>query len=198
MRRLSVSLVVGEWSIFFLGFGVSCSYSPHYTPCSLHACAHVLFAKTGSESRRHPDFDASIVNVGSIAGEKPLSSVTPYSIAKVLICFAFYPPPLPFSFFLSFFLSNVLFVIMWLVFIPADSPLVLPGTTCQISLSSPLLCLWSAPKAGLMHLTKCNALEFAPFRIRVNCINPATILTNWHRAAGLSEEKVNMAWHGMA
>ena len=45
-------------------------------------------------------------------------------------------------------------------------------------------------KGALEHLTRLNCLEFAPFGIRVNCIAPATVITNWHKASGLSDKQV--------
>jgi NAD(P)-dependent dehydrogenase (short-subunit alcohol dehydrogenase family) len=42
-------------------------------------------------------------------------------------------------------------------------------------------------KAGLEMLTKCSALELAPFGIRVNAVSPATIDTNLYRYTGMSE-----------
>jgi len=48
---------------------------------------------------------------------------------------------------------------------------------------------YSVAKAGLDHLTRLQSLEFAPFGIRVNCIAPATVITNWHQASGLTAEE---------
>lgn len=48
---------------------------------------------------------------------------------------------------------------------------------------------YSVAKAGLDHLTRLHSLEFAPFGIRVNCIAPATVITNWHKASGLTDEE---------
>lgn len=39
------------------------------------------------------------------------------------------------------------------------------------------------------HMTKLNSLEFAPFGIRVNCIAPATVITNWHKNSGLTDKE---------
>ena len=44
-------------------------------------------------------------------------------------------------------------------------------------------------KAAVDQLTRCTALELAPFGIRVNAINPGVVLTNLHKASGMSEEK---------
>ena len=46
---------------------------------------------------------------------------------------------------------------------------------------------YSAAKAGVEMLTKTMAMELAP-TIRVMCISPATIETNFHQAAGMSPE----------
>jgi len=44
-------------------------------------------------------------------------------------------------------------------------------------------------KAAVDQLTRCTALELAPFGIRVNAINPGVVLTNLHKASGMSGEK---------
>mmetsp|Transcript_48615 Transcript_48615/g.114797 ORF Transcript_48615/g.114797 Transcript_48615/m.114797 type:complete len:139 (+) Transcript_48615:85-501(+) len=49
---------------------------------------------------------------------------------------------------------------------------------------------YSMSKAGLEALTKCAALELAPRGIRVNAIHPATVATNIHKRAGMSEAAV--------
>ena len=46
---------------------------------------------------------------------------------------------------------------------------------------------YSAAKAGVEMLTKTMALELAP-TVRVMCISPATIETNFHESAGMSPE----------
>lgn len=43
-------------------------------------------------------------------------------------------------------------------------------------------------KAALDQFTRCLALELAPKNVRVNAINPAVIVTNFQREAGLSEK----------
>jgi len=53
---------------------------------------------------------------------------------------------------------------------------------------NPTLTSYSVAKAGLTHLTRIQAVEFAPSRVRINCINPATVKTQFHRAAGFSEK----------
>ena len=47
---------------------------------------------------------------------------------------------------------------------------------------------YSASKAAVEMITQSAALELAPKGIRVLCISPATIETNFHRAAGMSAE----------
>lgn len=62
-------------------------------------------------------------------------------------------------------------------------------------------------KAGVAHLTRLQvrdwvrfqfakiirlvsqAMEFAPHKVRVNCIQPATVITSWHEKAGMGKEK---------
>ena len=44
-------------------------------------------------------------------------------------------------------------------------------------------------KAALDHLTRCSALELAPFGVRVNAVNPGVVVTNLHRAGGMTEEQ---------
>ncbi len=47
---------------------------------------------------------------------------------------------------------------------------------------------YSASKAAVEMITQSAALELAPKGIRVLCISPATIETNFHQAAGMSAE----------
>jgi short-subunit dehydrogenase len=47
---------------------------------------------------------------------------------------------------------------------------------------------YSASKAAVEMLTKSLALELAPKKIRVLCVSPATIETNFHTSAGMSKE----------
>ncbi len=42
-------------------------------------------------------------------------------------------------------------------------------------------------KAAMDHLTRCAALEMAPFGVRVNCVNPGVTVTNLHRRGGMDE-----------
>ena len=44
-------------------------------------------------------------------------------------------------------------------------------------------------KAAVDHLTRCSALELAPFGVRVNAVNPGVVITNLHRASGMNEEQ---------
>lgn len=50
------------------------------------------------------------------------------------------------------------------------------------------LTAYCVSKAALDHLTRCAALEWAPYGIRVNGVNPGVIKTNLHRVGGLDEE----------
>ena len=43
-------------------------------------------------------------------------------------------------------------------------------------------------KAALDHLTRCTALELAPYGIRVNAVNPGVVKTNLHKAGGMKKE----------
>jgi NAD(P)-dependent dehydrogenase (short-subunit alcohol dehydrogenase family) len=47
---------------------------------------------------------------------------------------------------------------------------------------------YSIAKAGVEMMTKTLALELAPKKIRVLCIAPATIQTNFHTGAGMSQD----------
>jgi NAD(P)-dependent dehydrogenase (short-subunit alcohol dehydrogenase family) len=42
-------------------------------------------------------------------------------------------------------------------------------------------------KAGMDHLTRCAALEMAPFGVRVNAVNPGVTVTNLHRRGGMND-----------
>lgn len=55
--------------------------------------------------------------------------------------------------------------------------------------SFPNLLNYSMSKAALDQFTKCTALELADDHVRVNAVNPGTIVTNIHRRAGYSEEQ---------
>lgn len=44
-------------------------------------------------------------------------------------------------------------------------------------------------KAGVDMLTQVAALELAPHKVRVNAINPGVVVTNLHRATGMSEDR---------
>ncbi len=48
--------------------------------------------------------------------------------------------------------------------------------------------LYSASKGALISYAKCLALELAPRKIRVNCISPAMVWTNFVKIDGLDEE----------
>jgi NAD(P)-dependent dehydrogenase (short-subunit alcohol dehydrogenase family) len=46
---------------------------------------------------------------------------------------------------------------------------------------------YNVSKAAMDHLTRCAALEMAPFGVRVNCVNPGVTVTNLHRRGGMDE-----------
>ena len=48
----------------------------------------------------------------------------------------------------------------------------------------PVLGSYCVSKAGADHLTRVCALEFAKYKIRVNAIRPATVITDFHANAG--------------
>ena len=51
------------------------------------------------------------------------------------------------------------------------------------------LSAYCVSKAAVEMLAKCTALELAPRGIRSVCIAPSTVETNFHRAAGMSDER---------
>ncbi|CAG7837800.1 unnamed protein product [Allacma fusca] len=58
-----------------------------------------------------------------------------------------------------------------------------PGSIVNVSSVAglkaiPEVCTYSTLKAGLDHLTKIMAIELAPFKIRVNSVNPGAVLTD--------------------
>lgn len=57
--------------------------------------------------------------------------------------------------------------------------------------ASPRFLPYRIAKAGLRHLTRCNALELAPYGIRCNCIDLAVVKTNAHKNAGFSAAQVD-------
>jgi NAD(P)-dependent dehydrogenase (short-subunit alcohol dehydrogenase family) len=76
---------------------------------------------------------------------------------------------------------------------------------CIINFSSILasrpvngLAPYSIAKAGVEMMTKSLALELAPRNIRVLCIAPATIQTNFHTGAGMSQEAADKYYEGSA
>lgn len=52
----------------------------------------------------------------------------------------------------------------------------------------PNILAYCVSKAGLDHLTRCAALELAPKGVRINSINPGVVITNLHKASGMSED----------
>jgi NAD(P)-dependent dehydrogenase (short-subunit alcohol dehydrogenase family) len=46
---------------------------------------------------------------------------------------------------------------------------------------------YNVSKSALDHMTRCAALEMAPFGVRVNCVNPGVTITNLHRRGGMDE-----------
>jgi NAD(P)-dependent dehydrogenase (short-subunit alcohol dehydrogenase family) len=77
--------------------------------------------------------------------------------------------------------------------------------SCVINFSSILasrpvngLAPYSIAKAGVEMMTKSLALELAPKKIRVLCIAPATIQTNFHTGAGMSQEAADKYYEGSA
>lgn len=74
---------------------------------------------------------------------------------------------------------------------------------CIINFSSILasrpvngLAPYSIAKAGVEMMTKSLALELAPKKLRVLCISPATIQTNFHTGAGMSQEAADKYYEG--
>ena len=46
---------------------------------------------------------------------------------------------------------------------------------------------YNVSKSAIDHLTRCTALEMAPFGVRVNCVNPGVTITNLHKRGGMDE-----------
>ena len=57
---------------------------------------------------------------------------------------------------------------------------------------------YSIAKAGIEMMTKSLALELAPKKIRVLCIAPATIQTNFHTGAGMSQDAADKYYENSA
>lgn len=53
--------------------------------------------------------------------------------------------------------------------------------------SFPDLTAYATSKAAIDQMTRCTALDLAPYQVRVNAVNPGVIVTNIHRRAGMSE-----------
>lgn len=54
--------------------------------------------------------------------------------------------------------------------------------------ANPIRLSYSLSKAAIDQFTKCIALELAPKNVRVNAINPAVIVTNFHKRLGMDDE----------
>ncbi|RCK75222.1 MAG: 3-oxoacyl-[acyl-carrier protein] reductase [Ignavibacteriae bacterium] len=55
----------------------------------------------------------------------------------------------------------------------------------------PNVLAYCVSKAGIDQLTHCAALELAPKGVRINSVNPGVVVTNLHKASGMSEETYN-------
>ncbi len=53
----------------------------------------------------------------------------------------------------------------------------------------PNVLAYCVSKAAVDHLTRCTALELAPYGIRVNAVNPGVVVTNLHRRGGMDEKE---------
>lgn len=54
--------------------------------------------------------------------------------------------------------------------------------------SFPNVLAYCVSKAAIDQLTRCAALDLAPFGVRVNAVNPGVVVTNLHRRGGMSED----------
>lgn len=66
---------------------------------------------------------------------------------------------------------------------------------CIVNISSvagtrafPNVFAYVASKAAVNAMTQCAALDLAPKGVRVNAVNPGVVVTNLHRAGGMTEE----------
>ncbi len=69
-----------------------------------------------------------------------------------------------------------------------------PGVVVNVSSvtglrSFPGILSYCTAKAGLDQLTRCAALELAPFGVRVNAVNPGVVVSGLHRTAGMDEAR---------
>ena len=55
--------------------------------------------------------------------------------------------------------------------------------------SFPGVLAYCVSKAGVDQLTRCSALELAPFGIRVNAVNPGVVVTSLHSSGGMGAEQ---------
>lgn len=55
--------------------------------------------------------------------------------------------------------------------------------------SFPGVLAYCVSKAGVDQLTRCAALELAPFGIRVNAVNPGVVVTSLHSSGGMAAEQ---------
>ncbi|KAK3908633.1 3-oxoacyl-[acyl-carrier-protein] reductase FabG [Frankliniella fusca] len=54
--------------------------------------------------------------------------------------------------------------------------------------SFPNIAAYCTSKAAVDQMTRCTALDLAPYGIRVNAVNPGVIVTDIHKRAGMSEK----------
>ncbi|XP_055594048.1 3-oxoacyl-[acyl-carrier-protein] reductase FabG-like [Uranotaenia lowii] len=54
--------------------------------------------------------------------------------------------------------------------------------------SFPNFLAYCIAKAAIDQFTRCTALDLAPKQVRVNCVNPGVIISNFHREVGMDEE----------
>lgn len=54
--------------------------------------------------------------------------------------------------------------------------------------SFPNVLAYCVSKAAIDQLTRCTALDLAPFGVRVNAVNPGVVITDLHRRGGMSED----------
>jgi NAD(P)-dependent dehydrogenase (short-subunit alcohol dehydrogenase family) len=74
-------------------------------------------------------------------------------------------------------------------------PLLKKAKGCIVNISSvtgkrafPNVLSYCISKAAIDHMTRCLALELAPYGIRVNSVNPGVVITNLHKRGGMDEE----------
>lgn len=66
------------------------------------------------------------------------------------------------------------------------------GSLCS-TIAMPGLTAYSASKGGVLALSKCDALDYGPSKIRINCVGPGNVITPMLKSSMGEDHMTNMA-----